>query len=193
MAGDTGPPQSILKVRHPRYEWKISYKETQPDGSPVRRFRYFLNREEAKAFAEEREKELTNHGTRHGTVEDDERAALIKYRVWAEKRPDAPPLSALIERAIAAHETARPPHAVAQAIDARLDAVDRRKLSARHQADLKCRLERFASDFGTRQIRFICANVQVIDEFLQRATSIQAKSNLLQIIKASVPFSDIVG
>ena len=48
-------------------------------------------------------------------------------------------------------------------------------------------------DFGTRQIRFIGANVQVIDEFLQRATSIQAKSNLVQIMKASVSFGDVVG
>ena len=47
-------------------------------------------------------------------------------------------------------------------------------------------------DFGTRQIRFIGANVQVIDEFLQRATSIQAKSNLLQIMKASVFFGELL-
>ena len=143
---------SVLRVRHPRYKWKVSYKETLSDGSPVRRFAYFVKKEEATAFSEERATELTNHGTRHGTVDEDERAALIKFRVWASKRPDAPTLSALIQRAIAAHETARPPHSVSQAIDARFDAADRRKLSPRHQDDLKSRLERFRLDFGEKQI-----------------------------------------
>lgn len=143
---------SVLKVKHPRYSYKVSYPETQPDGSTVRRYPYFKTKGEASAFAAEKRTELSNHGTRHGSVDDDERAALIRYRSWAENRPDAPTLSALIASAIAAHETARPPHTIAEAIDARLDAADRRKLSARHQSDLSSRLERFRADFGARQI-----------------------------------------
>ncbi len=143
---------SILRVRHPRYRFKVAYKETLPDGTPARRYAYFATQPEAAAFAESKETELDNHGTRHGSIEEDERAALIKYRVWAARRQDAPSLSALIARAIAAHETARPPHTLGEAIDARMDAADRRKLSARHQDDLKNRLERFRLDFGPRQL-----------------------------------------
>jgi integrase len=150
---------SILRVRHPRYKFKVSFRETQQDGRPARRFAYFTTKGEAAAFAAGKGAELTNHGTRHGSVEDDERAALIRYRSWAAKRDEAPPLSLLVARAIAAYETARRPLTVAEAIDARLDAADRRKLSARHQADLKCRLARFAQDFGALQV----ADVRLAD------------------------------
>jgi integrase len=143
---------SVNRVKHPRYRFRVFFPETLADGSTVRRPAFFRTRAEADAFAEEKEIEVTNHGTRHATVEDDERAALIKYRTWAAKRPDAPCLSALIVRAIAAHETARPPLTVGEAIDARLDAADRRKLSPRHQSDLQCRLARFRTDFGARQV-----------------------------------------
>jgi integrase len=142
---------SILRVRHPRYKFKVAYRETQPDGTPARRYSYFTTKADAAEFAATKGTELTNHGTRHGTVDDDERSALIRFRSWAAQRPDAPSLSTLIARAIAAHETARPPHTVGQAIDARMDAADRRKLSTRHQEDLKSRLERFRRDFGERQ------------------------------------------
>jgi integrase len=154
-----GKTVSILRVRHPRYKFKVSYRETQADGSTARRFAYFANKAEASAFAAEKGAELTNHGTRHGSVEDDERAALIRYRSWAAQRQDAPALSMLVARAIAAHETARQPLTVAEAIDARLDTADRRALSARHQADLKCRLARFAADFGPLQV----ADVRLAD------------------------------
>jgi integrase len=150
---------SVRKVKHPRYKFRVFYPETREDGSGIRRPAFFVTKAEAQAFADEKETEVTNHGTRHATVEDDERAALIRFRKWAAKRPDAPSLSALLERAIAAHETARRPLTVAKAIDARMDAADRRELSARHQADLKCRLERFGKDFGALQV----ADVRLAD------------------------------
>lgn len=157
---------SILEVQHPRYKFKVSYRETQPDGSQARRYSYFVTRGEANSFARSKEAELTNHGTRHGTVADDERAALIRYRSWAAGRPDAPALSTLISRAIAAHETARPPQTVAEAIDARLDTADRRRLSARHQSDLSSRLERFRVAFGERQIADV--TLKDVDAWLHR-------------------------
>ena len=46
----------------------------------------------------------------------------------------------------------RPPLTVSEAIAARLDSAGRRKLSARHQNDLQCRLARFRSAFGIRQM-----------------------------------------
>src|SRR6187549_2428977 len=152
---------SVRKVKHPRYKFRAYYPQTLEDGATVRRAAFFGTRAEAQAFAAEKEMEVTNHGTQHGTVEYAERAALVRYRKWAAKRPDAPPLAALLEKAIAAHETARPPLSVAEAIDARIDAVDRRKLSSRHQDDLRCRLARFRTDFGERQVADVrLANVE---------------------------------
>ena len=143
---------SVLQVTHPKYRFKVSFRETMPDGSSRRRYSYFIKKGEADSFAAARGKEIADHGTRHGNVDADARAALVKYSAWAAKRPDAPSLSALVERAIAAFETARPVCTVQEAVDARLDAVDRLKLSPRHQQDLKNRLDRFAADFGERQI-----------------------------------------
>lgn len=148
------------------YLFRVSYKDTLPDGTTRRRFSYFRKRGEADAFARSREKELADHGTRHGNVNADARAAFVRYNAWAAGRPDAPSLSALLEKAIAAFETARPPLTVSQAIDARLDAVDRRKLSARHQQDLKNRLDRFAADFGAKQIADV--TLREVESWLNR-------------------------
>jgi hypothetical protein len=172
---------AVHRVKHPRYNFKVSYKEALPDGSPVRRYAYFLKKEDAKTFADEKAIELTNHGTRHGTVEEDERAALIKFRVWASKRKDAPALSALIERAMAAHDTARPAHTVSEAIDARMHAAERRKLSPRHQEDLKSRLERFRGEFGDRQAADI--TLREVDTWLHRLdVSAQTWANYARVI-----------
>lgn len=172
---------TILKVKHPRYKYKVSYKAIQADGSQVRRFAYFLTRKEADEYADERTTEITNHGSRHGTVEEDERAGLIKYRVWAEKNPDVPSFSTLIARAIAAHDNAKPPHTIAEAIDARQDNADRRNLSDRHRADLKSRLKQFREDFGSRQIADV--SMREVEAWLHRLNvSPQTWTNYARVI-----------
>ena len=143
---------SVNRVKHPRYRYKVSYREVQPDGLPVRRFAYFVKREEADAFADKRAVEIANHGARHSAIEDEERAVLIRFRTWAAQRDDPPTLASLLERAITAYENARPPLTVAQAVDLRLEAARRRGLSARHLGDLESRLERFSEEFGTQQL-----------------------------------------
>lgn len=149
---------AVHPLRHPRYRFRVTFRETQADGTAVRRQSYFTTKAEADAFARTRRVEIGNHGARHASVEDDERAALIRFREWSSKRGgDAPSLSALLERAIAAHEAARPACTVSEAIDARLHAADRRGLSDRHQADLRSRLERWRGAHGSRQIADLSA------------------------------------
>ena len=143
---------SVHRVKHPRYRYKVSYREVQPDVLPVRRFAYFVKREEADAFAAKRAVEIANHGARHAAVEDEERAVLIRFRTWAAQRDDPPTLASLLEQAISAYENARPQLTVARAVELRLEAARRRGLSARHLGDLKARLERFSDAFGTRQL-----------------------------------------
>jgi hypothetical protein len=41
---------SMLKVKHPRHKYKVSYTAIQADGSRVRRFAYFLTRKEADEY-----------------------------------------------------------------------------------------------------------------------------------------------
>ena len=46
---------------------------------------------------------------------------------------------------------------VADAIKARMDDAERRKLSARHHKDLRLRLARFGESFGSRALRSVSA------------------------------------
>ncbi len=143
---------AIHPVKHPRYKWRVSYRFTDDTGKPGRRHSYFARKAEAEAFAAEKGVELANHGARHGTVEDDERAALVRFREWAARRTDPPTLAALIEQAIAQHERSRPRSTVREAIDRRVMAAHKRGVSAVHLSDLEKKLDRFAAEYGERQI-----------------------------------------
>lgn len=157
---------SVRAVKHPRYRFKVSYRETLPDGTHLRRFRYFNKKAEADSFAQEKKIEIRNHGSRHSSIEEDERAALIRYRLWAANRDDAPSLSRLVEKAIEVFENDRPPLKVSEAIDARLEIATRRGLSRRHIADLESRLNRFRKDFGNLQLADIKA--AAVESWLHR-------------------------
>ncbi|MES2709759.1 MAG: tyrosine-type recombinase/integrase [Verrucomicrobiota bacterium] len=143
---------SILNVRHRNYRFKVSFREIRPDGTSVRRYSYFVKRTEAEGFAVAKELEIKNHGARHSHIEDEERAALVLYRQWSAKIGAAPSLSTLLQRAISSFEAGVRPLTVSEAISARLESVERRKLSTAHLADLKWRLDRFCRAFGERQI-----------------------------------------
>jgi len=47
-------------------------------------------------------------------------------------------------------------------------------------------------NFRDWQVRFVLADVQVVEEFFQRTARVQNKSYLIRVMKTSVPFSDIV-
>jgi len=155
-----------LSVSHPKYACKVSFQETRDDGSKARRYAYFPTKKAAQALAAKKRVELGNHGTRHGDVAEDERGALIAYRTWASRREDAPSLSALLAKAIEAHETARPPLTVSEAVAARTEAAEKRGLSRAHTDDLRQRLERFAESFGKCQIADLSA--VEIEQWLHR-------------------------
>ena len=156
----------MRRVRHPRYNYRVSFPETLPDGTTIRRASFFVNKGEAESFAKERKVAITNHGTRHSNITDEERAAIIRFREWAASRDDAPSLSSMVERAIAAHADERPPMTVAEAIDARLEAAERRGLSSRHRQDLQCRLERSDLLPQSLDLRLALLRMHVSDDSL---------------------------
>ena len=149
---------SILKVSHRDYRYKVSFRETTSDGNTVRRYSYFITKKEAEGFAEQKELAIQNHGAKHSHVADEERGALILYRQWAAKHPNAPSLAALLQQAIQSVESAAPRFTVAEAVAARVESAERRKLSSVHIIDLRWRLKRFQDEFGTRQIADVKAS-----------------------------------
>ncbi len=68
---------SLKKVSHPRYEWRVRWREGDKD---CQKFFATGKKVEAKAFAQSKAIEIQNHGTKHGTVSDAERAAIIAFR-----------------------------------------------------------------------------------------------------------------
>jgi hypothetical protein len=77
---------SLIALKNSPYAWKARWTE---DGKA--RFRYFRQGQkgEAENFLRLKAIDAENHGTRHGTVSDDERAALILFRDG--NLPDARP------------------------------------------------------------------------------------------------------
>ena len=47
-------------------------------------------------------------------------------------------------------------------------------------------------DFSNRQIRFVLADVQIVEKLFKRAAGIQTELDLLQIMKSPMPFRDVV-
>lgn len=87
----------------------------------------------------------------------------------------------MIARAIAAHDNAKPPHTIAEAIDARQNNADRRNLSDRHRADLKSRLKQFREDFGSRQTAEV--SMREVEAWLHRLNvSPQTWTNYARVI-----------
>ena len=84
-------------------------------------------------------------------------------------------------RSLPYHWVEKPPHTVAEAIDARQDNADRRNLSDRHRADLKSRLKQFREDFGSRQIADV--SMREVEAWLHRLNvSPQTWTNYARVI-----------
>jgi integrase len=132
--------------------WEVRWSERDAAGKAVTKTAWPKSKREADALAAEKRRVLTAHGAAHASVSASERAALIRFREWRKATPGAPDLSAVVESAIAAFSAAQSTITVTEAIRQRLEDAERRKLSPRHQADLKNRLARFAKAFGKRPL-----------------------------------------
>ncbi|RFC52236.1 MAG: Integrase [Verrucomicrobia bacterium] len=132
--------------------WEVRWSERDATGKAVTKTAWPKSKREAEALAAEKRRELTAHGAAHASVSSSERAALIRFREWQRATPGAPDLSAVVESAIEAFSAAQSTITVTEAIRQRLEDAERRKLSPRHQADLKSRLARFATAFGMRPL-----------------------------------------
>lgn len=162
-------PVSVSEITHPRYKFVVLYPEALSDGSTTRRKRYFVTKKEACAYAAEMRAKLASHGARHAHVADDERAALIRFRTWAELLSEPVKLLDLINEAITAREKAAVTATVQDLIDARISHAQRKGSAKRHIADLESRLNRFARSFG----KCNAANVTSsdIEQWIHKTTS----------------------
>lgn len=162
-------PVSISKVKHPRYKFVVAYPEDLPDGSTTRRKSYFATKEQAGAYAGEMRVKLASHGARHAHVADDERAALIRFRTWAESFAEPVKLLDPINKAIKARERTSVTATVQGLIDARITQAQRKGSAKRHIDDLESRLNRFAKVFGDRNAASVTPTE--IEQWIHKTTN----------------------
>ena len=160
---------SVMKVKHPRYKLVVAFPGHDKNGKPIRRKNYFATKEQANAFAAELRAKLASHGARHAHVADDERAALIRFRTWAESRDEPVKLLDLINEAITARERVAVTATVQDLIDARITHAQRKGSAKRHIEDLESRLNRFAKVFGKRNAANVTSSD--IEQWIHKTTS----------------------
>jgi integrase len=142
---------SILSVKHPRYKFVVTYPEETPQGVRVRRKAYFDTKKAASELASEKRALLLTHGAKHGHIADEERAAVIRHRTWAEAASSTVSLLELVNEAIAAREAAKAEvPTISQLVEKRLKQAERKGGSTRHLEDLSGKLRKFKETFGGR-------------------------------------------
>jgi integrase len=146
--------------------WLLIYSVPGPNGRARRVPKWFKTQREAEDALRKLKAQVAAHGAKHAANTPEEQAALVRFREWKAQTPDAPSLVAVVEAAIASHANAGESLTVSEAIGLRLESVERRKLSERHKRDLRLRLAKFETAFGSRDIASI--TTAEIDSWLHK-------------------------
>ena len=128
--------------------------------------KYFRDgqKQEARAFALSKGIEITSHGTRHGSIQDSERAAIIAFRAAVAEMPEPrPTLWDCVNAFLAGIANQLTPITLAELVSLRLAAAKEKGVHSRTLRDLGGsdgkggRLGAFAEAFGERQAATIKA------------------------------------
>jgi integrase len=147
-------------------KWMLTWSITGANGRAQRRENWFPNQREAEDALRKVKAQVAAHGAKHASNTPEEQAALVRFREWTARTPNAPSLVAIVEAAIAAHASAGESLTVADAIVMRNESAAKRGLSERHKRDLRLRLKKFGETFGSRQIASI--TTAEIDSWLHK-------------------------
>lgn len=150
----------VRECSHPKAPWRVSYKVEQ-EGRTVTKRKNFASEDAAWTFAEDQDREISNHGVRYGDIPPEVRRAFDFYRdECAELEAigaTVPRIENLIADALAdirRNHAAREENAltVAEAVE-QFTAYKQTRVGPRQLSDLKNRLKRFAQDYGTTPMR----------------------------------------
>lgn len=162
------PDLSHCKVKessNPRAPFRVWFP-TEGAGGKVRRiFKSFAKEDDAWNFAEEKERELANHGVRYGDIPPEARRAYDFYRDESERLISegvaVPRFEDIVADALADvtrkhKESSEAAVAVCEAVEDFL-AYKQSRVGPRQLEDLRGRLGRFSQDFGKRALSSIGA------------------------------------
>lgn len=146
----------VLTAHHS--PWRVWYDTENELGQRERASKRFKDEDAAWSWAEEKDREIANHGIRFGDVPAEVRRAYDAFRdakIDLEAAGiEVPPFENVIADAVAklrAEAASRESATVADCLTAFLDYKSTR-VGHRQQADLRDRLSRFAEGFGPRPV-----------------------------------------
>ncbi|MCP5534260.1 MAG: hypothetical protein H7A48_13910 [Akkermansiaceae bacterium] len=153
----------VRETTQARAPFRVWYPVESEGGKSRRVFKSFASEDAAWKFAEDKDREVANHGVRYGDIPPEVRRAFDFYRDEAAALADAgaevPRFEDLVAAALAEvrqrHEASvENVVTVAEGVE-RFLAYKRSRVGERQLADLKDRLTRFAKDHGTTACRDI--------------------------------------
>ena len=157
------PPLAHVKVcetSQPRAPFRVWYPVEGEGGKPRRVFKSFASADAAWTFAEDKDREIANHGVRYGDIPPELRRAFDFYRDEAAELTalgaEVPRFEDLISTALSDirrrhHESVENALSVAEGV-VNFVSYKSTRVKARQLADIKDRLKRFAETFGTRPV-----------------------------------------
>ncbi len=173
----------VKRTSQERAPFRVWFPIEDDGGKLRRKFKSFADEESAWNFAEDKDREISNHGARYGDIPPkahraydffrDEKAELEADGVFVPKCEDMVADAMASIRAAHASNTTRSmliADAVAQFTDYKLTRVGALQLT-----DIKTRLKRFAQDFGTRSMKSITTTE--IDAWLSALRSRRSKGD----------------
>jgi len=152
---------ALIPLTNSKYAWRAKWIE-----KGLVKLRYFRKgqKREAELFLQEKEIEAGNHGTKHGSVSDDERAALIRFREAITAMPDPKPtLADCVDLFLASIANRLIPITIFELVASRISAAETKGVHTRTLRDLAGadgkggRLGAFAETFGDRQAATVTA------------------------------------
>ena len=150
----------VKQTSQERAPFRVWYSVEDEGGKRRRVFKSFADEEAAWTFAEETDREISNHGVRYGDIPPEVRRAFDFYRDEAASLAEAgatvPRFEDLVSASLAEirrrhREQSENAVTVAEGI-ALFNAYKQTRVKHRQLADLKDRLKRFAQDFGDRPL-----------------------------------------
>jgi integrase len=158
----------VKQTSQERAPFRVWYSVEDEGGKSRRVFKSFADEEAAWSFAEDKDREISNHGVRYGDIPPEVRRAFDFYRdekavleaagIAVPRFEDmiAETLTALRREAEKRQEsTTTVAEGVALFVHYKEFVQKKKKPKHRQLADIKDRLKRFAQDFGDRPLRSI--------------------------------------
>ena len=137
---------------------KCSHRVLFPGEDGKRKAKFFTNETDALAFAKKKREELGVNGTKFGTMDEDERAAVSAWRAFVSTAATAPPDLLTVVRDFAAKWNQQKASVTIQtAYERFLVHQEAEGASERHLASLKSRVGRLATDKGKEIVAMVDA------------------------------------